>query len=185
MTGTDTDALLLAAAPEVAARSSGATVIGCGNWLEKSDRIGPRVLQELAADLGDDVELADVGTTLLGLIDRLRAQELVILVDACIGRGAPGTVQVSEPLLEPTPPLSPTLHQIGPLDALAVAREIYPERLPRQLYLVAIETGDLPEEEEAPARRRAVDAVLELLAAWRGARAASGPKARPTPGEMP
>ena len=125
------------------------SVVGCGNWQVRPDRIGPRVLARLADRAPAGVELADVGTTLLGLLDRLHSQDLLILVDACIGRAAPGTIEVVDAEREIALPPRATLHQIGPLETLAIARELYPDRFPHRIRLVMIETGDLaPEREE-------------------------------------
>lgn len=139
------------------------TVVGCGNWLMAVDRVGPRVLRELAGRRRPGVALADVGTTGLGLLDRLSGQELLILVDACVGRTAPGEVLVSHPDPEAALPLPTGTHQIGPLEVLAIARELYPERLPRRIALVQVETGGLEPEQEEAACGRAVAAVERLL----------------------
>lgn len=146
------------------------TVVGCGNWLHPSDRIGSRVLQQLSGRLERWVALEDVGTSLLGLLDHLHGQELLILVDACIGRGAPGTVHVVEPDLDAAPPARPSAHQIGPLETLIIGRELYPERFPRQLLWVLLETGGLEREAEQPACHRVVREIESLINEWRAGR---------------
>ena len=145
------------------------TVVGCGNWLVRSDRVGPRVLAALANKGAPDVVTQDVGVSILGLLDLLRGQELLILVDACVGLAAPGTILVREP--DPELPLPPTssVHQIGPLETLAVARELYPEQLPRRTVLVLIETGGLETQAEAETCRRAVEVVEQQIEDWRAA----------------
>lgn len=145
------------------------SVVGCGNWMIRADRVGPRVLAVLGSRPSPDVELCDVGTTVLGLLDRLHGQELLILVDACAGRGEPGEVRVAEPELiaSDRPPSS---HQIGPVDALVVARELYPERLPGRLLFVQVETGGLGPADEDAACDRAVAAVEREIERWRSAR---------------
>lgn len=144
----------------------GVTVVGCGNWLVPSDRIGSQVLQQLAGRLERWIALESVGTSLLGLLDHLHGQELLILVDACIGRGAPGTVHVVEPDLDATPPARPSAHQIGPLETLIVGRELYPERFPLRVLWLLIETGGLEGEAERSACQRAVDKVESLIREW-------------------
>lgn len=182
-------------AKEAAAGTAGAgregvpavSVVGCGNWQVRPDRIGPRVLAALAARAPAGVELADVGTTLLGLLDRLHGQELLVLVDACVGRAAPGTVEVVDPAPGTAIPPRATLHQIGPLETLAIARELYPELCPRRTRLVLIETGGLGPEAEAEVCARALAAIeTEIgaaaanLASVVPARAGAG-----APGERP
>ncbi len=135
------------------------SVIGCGNWQVRPDRIGPRVLARLADRAPAGVELADVGTTLLGLLDRLHRQDLLVLVDACIGRATPGAVDVVDLGEEIAIPPRATLHQIGPLETLAIARELYPERCPRRTRFVTIETGNLAPESEEEVCVRALAAI--------------------------
>lgn len=143
------------------------SIVGCGNWLQADDRIGPRVLRDLAGRLDPAVTIEDVGTSVLGLLDRLRGQQLLILVDACVGRAAPGTVLVVEPDLDgPVPPRA-SAHQIGPLETLIVGRELYPERFPRRVVWVLIETGGLDAEAEQRARRDAVALVEREIEPWR------------------
>ena len=145
------------------------TVVGCGNWQVRTDRVGPRVLAALAKKGVPDVVTQDVGVSILGLLDLLRGQELLVLVDACVGLAAPGTILVREP--DPATPLTTTssVHQIGPLETLAVARELYPEQLPRRTVLVLIETGGLETQAEAETCRRAVGVVEEQIEGWRAA----------------
>lgn len=139
-------------------------VVGCGNWQVRPDRIGPRVLARLAERGPAGVELGDVGTTLLGLLDRLHGQDLLVLVDACIGRAAPGTVEVVDADREIAVPPRATLHQIGPLETLAIARELYPERCPQRTRLVMIETRDLDPQLEDELCARALAAIESEIA---------------------
>jgi hydrogenase maturation protease len=137
------------------------SVLAAGSWLLSFDRVGPRVL----ARLGDlerlGVELSDLGTSGLRLLDQLHGQEPVAVVDACAGRGRPGEVMVCEPDLEP--PRGATVHQLGPMEALAIAARLYPERLPRRLQLVLVETAGLPEHEEDAVCREAEATVRGLV----------------------
>ena len=140
------------------------SVVGCGNWQVRPDRIGPRVLARLADRAPAGVELADVGTTLLGLLDRLHRQDLLVLVDACIGQAAPGTVEVVDVGDELAIPPRASLHQIGPLETLAIARELYPERCPRRTRFVTIETGNLEPGHEEEVLARALSAIEREIA---------------------
>lgn len=142
-------------------------VVGCGNWLQREDRVGPRILAHLAGRLGPDVAIEDVGVSGLGLLDRLHGQELVVLVDACLSGAPAGTVTVGEPAVD-LPLTRPTsTHQVGPLESLAVVRELFPERLPRRIVLVQVETAGLDDEGERVACHRAAGSVEREIAAWR------------------
>lgn len=164
-----TEAAASRAADAERAPAPAISVVGCGNWQVRTDRIGPRVLEGLARRAPAGVELADVGTTLLGLLDRLHGQELLVLVDACLGRAAPGTVEVVDPAPDVAIPPRATLHQIGPLETLAIARELYPELCPRRTRLVLIETGGLAPDSEAETCARALAAIEAEIAAARAA----------------
>lgn len=159
------------------------SVVGCGNWRVPSDRIGPRVLRALAGRRHPGVELGDVGTSGLGLLDRLHGQELLLLVDAALA-GRPGAVRVTSPDFDAPPPLPVSAHQIGPLEVLSIARELYPERLPQKVRIVEVCTEGLAAGEEAQACRRAVAVIERELIAGRVAprtgtgRASSASRAR-------
>jgi hydrogenase maturation protease len=151
------------------------TVAGAGNWLLGHDRIGPLVLDRLSRRLPEDVELADLGCSGLALLDRLRGQDLLVVVDACVGRGRPGEVMVVEPDLDRLGDGWPSAHQIGPVETLAVGRALYPELEPKRVVLVLVETTDLEESNEDRACAAAVRAVEREVETWRRSRpAASG-----------
>jgi len=67
---------------------------GIGNVLLGDDGVGPFVTQLLAAhyEFADDVEIADLGTPALDLIDRISGKHAVILIDSIDTEAAPGTV---------------------------------------------------------------------------------------------
>jgi hypothetical protein len=68
-------------------------------------------------------------------------------VDACLLGGAPGEVHVQEPRLDGPEGITGagavSVHQIGPAEALAVASLLDPERVPRRVRLVLVETEGL------------------------------------------
>jgi hydrogenase maturation protease len=145
------------------------TVVGCGNWLQQVDSLGPMVLAALA-ERGLDAVLADVGTSVLGLLDLLQGQELLVLVDTCVGMGSPGSVVVCEPDLETAAWTHTSVHQVGPVETLVVAREPFPEYLPQRIVMVLLETGGLDSEEERRLCQRGVAAVERELESWRASR---------------
>jgi hypothetical protein len=61
----------------------------------------------------------------------------------------------------------PSVHQIGPREALAVASRLYPDEMPESIRLVLVETGGLDESKEDDAVRRAAGAVLNEIETWR------------------
>jgi hydrogenase maturation protease len=140
------------------------TVAGIGNWLIAADRVGPRVLELMRDRWGDAVELADIGSGGLSLLDHLRGQRLLVVVDACAGRGAPGEVVVVEGAPADVDAPVSSSHQIGPVEALIVARHLTPDALPRRIVMVLTETTDLDEIRLDEVCRRVagtIDALVE------------------------
>jgi hydrogenase maturation protease len=134
-------------------------VAGAGNWLLASDRIGPRVLAMAAERYPVGVELCDIGSTALSLLDSLRGQDLLIVIDACVGRGTPGEIFVIEPDLSAIPGRGTSTHQIGPVETLNIAQHLEPASMPRQTLLILVETGEFGAGDEEDACRR----VIEVL----------------------
>jgi hydrogenase maturation protease len=139
-------------APEV-------TVAGSGNWLLGHDRVGPRVLAMIDKRYPQQVEICDLGTSALALLDHLHGQDLLVIVDACMGFGATGEVVVMEPDLEATPGRGTSVHQIGPVEALVVASHLEPHVLPKRTLLILVETEGLSEENEQAACERVVEVL--------------------------
>jgi len=137
------------------------TVAGSGNWLLGHDRIGPRVLAMVEQRWSHQVEICDLGTSALALLDHLHGQELLVIVDACVGFGTAGEVLVMEPDLETTPSRGTSVHQIGPIEALVVGSHLDPQMMPARVLLILVETGDLTESQEQAACERVVD-LLDL-----------------------
>jgi hydrogenase maturation protease len=151
----------------------GLTIAAAGHWLLAADRIGPMVLQRIEGRYGPDVELCDLGTGGLALLDQLRGQELLIVVDACRMGGVPGalsSLSLDRAAELPASVGATSVHQVGPLEALHVARHLTPDQLPRRTLLVLVETEGLDE----PGEARAADLVVATLdgevARWRDGR---------------
>lgn len=143
------------------------TVACSGHWLIEHDTIGPRVAELIAGRYPvDEVEVADIGTAGLALVDVLRGQELVVVVDACLAGGEPGEISLREADFEAPLGRETSVHQLGPQAALQVAYHLYPERLPRRSLLLLVETGDTDEERREAACHEVV-VRLDALAAQR------------------
>lgn len=151
-------------------------VLGLGNVLRRDDGLGPAVIAWLEARhrFPPDVEVLDLGTPGLDLVDHLVDRDAVVFVDALVRAGAPGEVAVLDPTdlrgSAPLVPASPrvTSHEAGVDDALALAA--LDGRGPRHVRLVGVVAADLgdgpglsPPVEAAV--RPAAEAVLDELAA--------------------
>jgi hydrogenase maturation protease len=155
-------------------------VVGAGNWLLACDLIGPQVLERIKDRYDPRVELCDVGTTGLGLLDHLHAQQLLLVVDACaLDQGPPGKVHVVEPDLDQADSRSSSVHQIGPLETLTVAKLLYPEQLPRRIRLILVETTDDIGEEVLEQACQQVVAILDREISGALEQTMDGPSAAP------
>jgi len=134
-------------------------VVAAGNWWLSHDRAGPLVLERIRGRYGREVAVLDMGTAGLALLDHLQGQELLFLIDACLLGGDPGEVYVSEPDLMGTPDPIDSVHQIGPLETLTIARRLYPELMPERVVLIGVETAGIDDLAEA----RACDEVVAIL----------------------
>jgi len=165
-------------APEV-------TVAGSGNWLLGHDRVGPRVLAMIDTRYSSQVEICDLGTSALALLDYLHGQDLLVIIDACIGFGATGEVLVTEPDLEATPGRGTSIHQIGPVEALVVASHLEPHVLPKRTLLILVETGGLSEEQEKAACERVVEVLDREIGRLANGQATDDPAFTRTEGRKP
>lgn len=154
-------------------QSAPVAVVGAGNWLVASDRVGPRVLERIRGRYGPEVAIRNMGSAGLALLDHLHGQELMFLVDACLLGGPPGRVHVSELSFEGTPMSVGSIHQIGPLETLTIAARLYPERMPKRAILIGIETEGMDDRTEEIACEEAVAILDGEIEGWRRTREAT------------
>jgi hydrogenase maturation protease len=132
-------------------------IAGAGNWLVSYDKIGPLVLSLVNGRYGSHVELCDLGSTTLSLLDYLHNQELLIIIDAGLQGKSPGEISVIEPNLETITFGVTSVHQIGPLETLNFANKLFPEKMPKRILLITVETNGIDEKIEKLACQRVID----------------------------
>jgi hydrogenase maturation protease len=147
-------------------RRSPISVVGAGNWLMGNDRIGPRVLEAIRGRYGPEVELCEVGHTGLAVLDHLHGQDVLLVIDACVLGGAPGEVRVVEPDLEGPPTRETSVHQVGPLEALMVAKNLFPSLMPHRILFILVETEGIDEHAEDAACRQVIVILDREIASW-------------------
>ncbi|OAD20037.1 methyl viologen-reducing hydrogenase maturation protease [Candidatus Thiomargarita nelsonii] len=115
---------------------------------------------------GPEVELCDIGSGGLALLDHLHSQELMIVVDACFQGKPPGEICVMEPNLDTQTMDVTSVHQIGPLETLAVAKRLFQEKMPQRILLIIVETNGIDDKTEKAACQQVV-AILDMeIEAW-------------------
>ncbi|MFW6325096.1 MAG: hydrogenase maturation protease [Desulfovibrionales bacterium] len=135
------------------------SIVGAGNWIVCHDRIGPLVLERCSGRYGPEVELFNSGSAGLSLLDCLNGQDLLLVVDACQCGGGNGEIHVLEFSALPDTAHGPSIHQIGPVETLKVAEHLYPEKMPRKVLFILVETDGLDED----GLESACDRILPVL----------------------
>lgn len=131
-----------------------------------TDRIGPRVVESIADRYGPNVELHAIGTMPLALLDCIDGQDLMLIVDACIAGWKPGEVRIMEPdLAQASIGGETSIHQLGPIQALVIARQLFTDRLPKKVMMILVETEGLDDATEERACGEVVSALDTAIAA--------------------
>lgn len=143
------------------------SVIVCvGNSLVGDDAAGPAVHDALAGRLPPQARLRLLGVGGIALLDDLRGEENLIVVDAVQLGAAPGTLHVMEwDAIPESGGAAVSLHGLGIREAVTVGRALYPEIMPRCITLVGIEGRrfDCLGEEMTPAVAAAVDLAVSRI----------------------
>ena len=147
------------------------SLAGAGNWFVAHDRVGPRVMELATNRYGPEVELCDVGVSGLRLLDWLRGQELLIVVDAGNFSPVPGKIRVQEMDGSiATGDGVTTVHQIGPLEVLDITARLYPENLPHRVLLVTVETTGITPEQLELSCQQIIPIIDRIIDEWGQAR---------------
>ncbi len=143
-------------------------VIGIGNSGRGDDGAGLEVVRRLRARLVGQAEVCECDGEATGLLEAWRGHARVILVDAALGGGRPGSVRRFEAHQEPLPAalLHASTHSWGVAEAVELARSL--GLLPRSLVVVALEgrcfePGERLSDAAAQAVERACEEVLSEL----------------------
>jgi len=131
-----------------------------GNRLVGYDAIGPKVYDIIEQRKAPNIDLFNVGSSPLAILDRIDKQDMLIVIDACIGLASPGEVIVAKAEdVQLQQFRCASAHQVGPLDTLEVARKLFPERMPAEVYFILIETSAFDSAQE----RNTISKTIELF----------------------
>lgn len=149
------------------AAPAGTVIVCVGNSLVGDDAAGSAVHDALDGRLPPRTRLRLLGVGGIALLDDLQGEECLIVVDAVQLGAAAGTVHVlAWDAIPEAGGAAVSLHGLGIREAVAVGRMLYPEIMPRRVYLVGIEGRrfDCLGEEMTPAVSAAIDeAVSQVL----------------------
>lgn len=143
------------------------TIAGAGNWMVTTDRIGSLIVKQVQGRYAAEiVEVCSIGGAALALLDIIHSQELLLLIDACNGQDIAGKVRCYAPNLNSVTAITGTLHQIGPLETLLIAKHLYPETLPKRILFITIETENLDAELEIIACKKVIAILDREIENW-------------------
>ena len=154
-----------------AERPPRALVACIGSSLVSDDRVGEAVYRRLTASarLPATTRVVQLGVGGTDLVEELRAEELLVVVDALRVGAPPGSVHVIDwSQVEEAPTARPLAHDVGLPQALELTRALYPERAPRRSLLVGVQgrcfdrIGEMSSE-VAAAVDEAVETVIGLV----------------------
>ncbi|MEM6374068.1 MAG: hydrogenase maturation protease [Pseudomonadota bacterium] len=141
-------------------------IIGCGNPNRTDDGVGPYVIKLLRdRALPDNVVLFDGGTDGMGVMYQARGCSRLIIIDARIPDGNPGSIyEVPGDVLERPPNQSLNLHDFRWDHALFAGRKIYGDAFPQDVTVLLVEAASLDMGLElTPEIRQAAGAVAERI----------------------
>ena len=139
-------------------------VAAVGNILRRDDGVADAVLTELEREfLPSEIELYDVGTSAIDLMEIFSGRRLVVVIDAVRGGQEPGTVYRFGPeeVENHELPMN-SLHQVGLLETLRLAELV--DAAPEKAIVIGVQPGDTGLGIGlTPAVRDAVDKAKKLV----------------------
>ena len=113
-------------------------ILGCGNELVGDDGFGIKALDFFKKLPG--VECVDAGVGGIDILPQLLDIDKVIIIDAVQFGNEPGTIYRLTPEdLPSNPNVIISMHDLGLLDVLRLAEQLYPERLCRDITIYGVE----------------------------------------------
>ena len=141
-------------------------IIGIGHLDRGDDAAGRIVAARLRERAPADVEIVETDGEAAKLLDLMEGRDRVVIVDACLSGGTPGTIHRLDanagPL--PRPMFAMSSHAIGLVESIELARTL--GTLPAHCHVVAIEAErfDLGAGLSPPVAAAVDEAVERLLA---------------------
>ena len=142
-------------------------IAGIGNVLLEDDGVGPYVARLLAAsyEFDEEVEVADLGTPALDLIDEISGRDAVIIIDSVKAEAAPGTVMLyrKAQIVEITPSVRMDPHSPALVETV-LAADLFGQA-PDDLLLVGVvgQSYNASCRLSSPVRSAVEGAVTEVL----------------------
>jgi hydrogenase maturation protease len=145
-------------------------VLGIGSPIVSDDAVGIRVIERIRSLDLEGVDVKEVSSSGLDLIELMLDYDTVVLIDAIITSENPvGTVLQLEEKDFASSVHGANPHDVNIATTIELGRRLQPERMPRRIAFVAVEVADTwtisynmtPEVEKAIPRT--VEKVIEIL----------------------
>ena len=115
-----------------------------GSDIRADDGVGLHVVRQLGdRSLSESVDVVELGTAGLGLLDSVRGYDRLILVDAIVTGATPGTVHVLNGAdVDRASHLGPG-HDADLPTVLALGEKLAGDQMPQEVIVVAVEAVDV------------------------------------------
>ena len=139
-------------------------VLGVGNLIRSDDGVGVHVVQRLKKEKLK-VDAVDAAIAGLRIIEMTRGYDKVIIVDAIMTGGKPGTIYKLSPEDLPNTIHLSHSHGVDILTALKFGEKIMREEMPKEVVVFAIEAEDIGtfNDKCTPQVEKAIPKVVDLI----------------------
>lgn len=145
--------------------SANILVLGVGNILMRDEGVGVRVVETLSSRyrFPPEVELLDGGTAGMDLVHAISGRRHLVVCDAVIGDGPPGTVlRIAEGGVAAYFQTKLSPHQVGMCDVLATLKLV--DRAPSTVTIIGLVPEDIDLGTElSPRLSASLDQAVELV----------------------
>lgn len=136
-------------------------VAGVGNLLMSDDGLGCHLAAALKACVPAGVNVVDIGTSVIHLVDEIEKADAVLFLDAFFGGGVPGSMYLMDARELLVPRTHASLHDVGIASAL---RELKPSYAQKPLLLFGVEPEHVDYGMElSPTLHRGFPVILETV----------------------
>lgn len=138
-------------------------VVGIGNPILRDDSVGIKVVEKLSKEI--DIDTAILTTTNFEVLDKIMGYDRAIIVDAIRTGNDPGTIyELSIDDIFLTYSYTNT-HNLTLATTLKLGYIIFPEKMPKEIKLIAVEVEDIENfgEECTPKVKEAIPKVVDII----------------------
>jgi len=138
-------------------------VVGIGNPILRDDSVGIKIVEMISKEI--DVDTAILTATNFDVLDKILGYDRAIIVDAIRMGNEPGTIyELTIEDIFLTYSYTNT-HNLTLATTLKLGYVIFPEKMPKEIKLIAVEVEDVESfgEECTPKVKEAIPKVVEMI----------------------